>query len=77
MRKPYPFKVPVDLEITRHEHGDIEAVCDRPMTVANLIEALQAMPQDAVVKRYGYPEDDAWTVERVIFRPPGDEVGLW
>jgi hypothetical protein len=63
----------VSIEVTCEEYGDIIASKpDGDMTVAELIEALGHMPQDAIVRRYA--ED--WGVETVTYQHPSDAVDL-
>lgn len=61
------------MEVTREEYGDIYVTKpDGEMTVAELVEALSHMPQDAIVRRYA----EEWTIYQVHFDPPDNAVDL-
>ena len=61
------------INVSRDPCGDIWArnTSGQPMTVAELIEALQAMPSGAVVKRYC-----DWDVHDVTYEAPGIVVEI-
>lgn len=60
------------LEVVRKEYGDVYVTKpgDDGMTVAELVEALSHMPQDARVRRYA----EEWGVHQVRYEYPGDVV---